>query len=316
MGLKETFQKQGGMKLIKQYVRNGVIGTAVGEFLLLGKDRVALEQLREAVQLKLRKKLEKKYYKVLVDFDKNYDKDCEHKSSNKVWICWFQGIENAPPIVQKCYESIKTNLKDRDVVLITAENMNQYVQFPDYILDKWKSGVITNTHLTDLLRLELLIRYGGTWVDATVFCSANRENIPDYLLDSDLFFYQTLKPGRDGHVIYSSSWYMTARTNNRILMATLELCYEYWKNSNRLMDYYLLHDFFAIVLDFYPVDWHRVIPRDNSTPHILLLRLFDQYDEEMWNAIKGQAPFHKLSYKFKEDDIDNTFYRHIMSGGK
>ena len=33
------------------------------------------------------------------------------------------------------------------------------------------SGQITKTHLSDLLRLELLIRYGGTWIDATVFCT-------------------------------------------------------------------------------------------------------------------------------------------------
>ena len=46
MGLKETFYKQGGWALIKQYLRNGSLLTAICEFILLGKSRTALEILR------------------------------------------------------------------------------------------------------------------------------------------------------------------------------------------------------------------------------------------------------------------------------
>lgn len=49
----------------------------------------------------------------------------------------------------------------------------------------------------------------------------------------------------------------------------------------------------SIVLDMYQDDWKKVVPRDNTTPHILLLRLFEAYDETMWQAIKEQTPFHK-----------------------
>lgn len=314
MGFKETFLKQGGMKLIKQYAQNGVLGTAVAEFILLGKERIALELLREVVQLKVRSKLEREFLSSLDDFDKDYQDYGIHESSDKVWICWFQGMDGAPDIVKKCYKSIKENLTDREVVLITSENMNQYVEFPEFIIDKWKRGVITNTHLSDLLRLELLIKYGGTWMDATVFCSDRRENIPDYLLDSDLFFYQMLKPGRDGHVIYQSSWFITARSNNKILKATLYLCYEYWKRNNRLIDYFLLHDFMSIVLDKYPDDWLKIVPRDNGTPHILLLRLFEKYDDRIWESIKNQTCFHKMSYKFTEEQskLEDTFYKRLF----
>lgn len=311
MGLKETFQKQGGMKLIKQYAKSGSLGTAVGEFALLGKSRTALEILRLSTQLKVKQKLEKKYRATLEAFDKNYDVSLPHECSNKVWICWFQGMENAPALVQKCYKSVKDNLTDRDIVLITSDNMEQFVQFPDYIIDKWKAGIITHTHLTDLLRLELLIRYGGMWLDATVFCSEKCENIPDYFFDSDLFFFQNLKPGRDGNAFYISSWLISAKTNNRVLMATRELCYEYWKKNDSMDDYFLLHAFVSIVLDRYKDEWKTVIPRDNATPHILLLRLFDQYDERMWQAIKTQTSFHKMTYKFEEEETsrEGTFYK-------
>ncbi len=314
MGLKETFQKQGGMKLIKQYAKSGSLGTAVGEFALLGKSRTALEILRLSTQLKAKQKLEKKYRTTLEAFDKRYDVSLPHDSSNKVWICWFQRMENAPALVQKCFDSVKSNLTDREVILITAENMDQYVSFPDYTIEKWKAGVITHTHLTDLLRLELLIKYGGMWLDATVFCSEERDGIPDYFFDSDLFFYQCLKPGRDGHCQYISSWLMSAKTNNKVLMATRELCYEYWKKNNSMDDYFLLHDFMSIVLDKYQDEWKAVIPRDNAAPHVLLLSLFDKYDQGMWSAIKEQTPFHKMTYKFKEEDtkLQDTYYKVIF----
>lgn len=311
MGLKEIFEKQGGLDLVNRYWYGGALFTAVGEFLLLGKSRTALEILRLSATLKTKQKLERRYKGKLIEFDKNWVEP-DHTNSNKIWICWFQGMENAPELVKKCYQSVLTNFADREIVLITSENMKDYVQFPKYILEKWNKGQITHTHMTDLLRLELLIRYGGLWLDATVFCSSS--NIPEYMLNSDLFFFQTLKPGRDGHANYISSWLISAKTNNKILMAVRDLCYQYWRENNRMWDYFLFHEFMSIVLDFYPEDWKQIVPRDNAAPHVLLLRLFDQYDEVIWNAIKKQTPFHKLSYKNcpEHDAFKNTYYKTIL----
>lgn len=311
--LKEILKKNGGISLIKNYCRNHVLLTAICEFLLLGRDRTSLEILRLSVQQKVKIKLRKKYIKKLIRFDKNYIEQ-KKEFSNKIWICWFQGIENAPDIVKKCYNSVKNNLSNKEIILITEKNMSDYVSFPDYIMKKWKAGIITNTHMTDLLRLELLSKYGGMWLDATVFCSRKIEEIPEYYFNSNLFMYQCLKPGRDGHAIYISSWLISAKSNNKILMATQYLCYEYWKKNNKMIDYFLLHDFLSIVLEFYEEDWKKIIPVDNSTPHILLLRLFDKYDEDIWNSIKEQVPFHKLTYKFEKEKMkeEETFYKRLL----
>jgi hypothetical protein len=318
MGLKETFQKQGGMKLLKQYWKGGAFFTAVGEFLLLGKSRTALEILRLSTSLKTKQKLERKYRKELRNFDiewkqKNLDYSLEHKQSNKVWICWFQGMEQAPKLVQKCYQSVQENMPEREIVLITSDNMSDYVQFPDYIQNKINKGIIKGAHLSDLLRLELLVRHGGTWIDSTVYCSSNK--IPTFMLESDLFLFQNLKPGRDGHATVISNWFITATSNNKILSAVLHLLYCYWKEHDELVDYFVFHDFFQIVIETYSAEWNKVIPFSNATPHILLLRLFEQYDDAIWNATVAQTPFHKLSYKFDEEKIliPRTYYEHFMA---
>lgn len=311
MGLKEIFKKQGGMKLLKQYWLSGALFTGIGEFLLLGKSRTALEILRLSTTLKTKQNLERKYKWKLDEFDKSYVEK-EHKESNKVWICWFQGMENAPELVQRCYQSIKENLTDRDIVLITSENMADYVQFPRAIQQKIDNGIIRGAHLSDLLRLELLIRYGGTWIDSTVFCSGSV--IPEYMLDSELFLFQTLKPGRDGHCTVISNWFITAWSNNKILAAVQWLLYRYWEDNDQLWDYFIFHDFFQIVIEKYTEEWSRVVPFCNATPHILLLRMFERYDDVMWKAITNQTPFHKLSYKFNTNDaaLDDTYYKKII----
>lgn len=315
--LKQIFKKQGGVKLLKQYWRSGGLFTALGQFLLLGRSRTALEILRLSAQLKAKQKLQRKFGDHLQAFDQSFDENLPHERGDRVWICWFQGMENAPALVQKCYASICENLADREIVLITAENMLDYVQFPDHILEKWRRGKITNTHMTDLLRLELLIRYGGLWLDATVLCTRKQEQIPGYYFDSDLFFYQCLKPGRDGHSHVCSSWLMSAKTNNKFLMAVRELCYEYWRRYDEMIDYFLLHDFMAICLERYPEQWKRIVPCSNSTPHILLLRLFEPFDEAVWQAACEQTPFHKLSYKFQTEqtDMEGTYYRKLLTDG-
>lgn len=52
MNLKEMFKKQGGIKLLKQYWQGGALFTGIGQFLLLGKSRTALEILRLSTTLK------------------------------------------------------------------------------------------------------------------------------------------------------------------------------------------------------------------------------------------------------------------------
>lgn len=309
--LKNQFKKQGGFNLIKQYIKNHCLFTAINQFVVLGKNRVALEILRLSVQLKTKKRLEKKYKKKLLHFEEEYDSNVKHEISNKIWICWLQGIENAPHIVKKCYDSIKKNFPNKEIIIITEKNIFTYVSFPKFILEKYKKGIITRTHLTDLLRTELLLKYGGMWLDATVLCTMNESKIPDYYFNSDLFLYQELKPGRDGHSTYISSWLISAKTNNKILSATRYLCYEYWKKNNYLLDYFLFHNFLSICLEYYREDWKNIIPVTNSEPHILLLRLFDEYNDDIYNYLIDEIPFHKLTYKFSEEETqkENTFYK-------
>lgn len=309
------FKKAGGFETIKQYSRARVLFFAMSETAILGLSKKSLEIVRLAVTNKIVKRLRKKYRDFICDFKmKNHSE--EKIQSKKVWICWFQGMDNAPDIVKKCYASVKENFKDREIITITEENYRDYVTFPEYIQKKIDSGIISKTHMSDLLRLELLIKYGGTWIDSTVYCSGS--DIPSYILNSDLFLFQCLKPGLDGHATSISSWFVTSCTNHPILMLTRELLYNYWKSHDKMIDYFLIHDFFQLAIEAYPEEWNKVVPFSNSVPHILLLRLFQPYDENIWNATKNMTCFHKLTYKFEESESkkSGTYYDVLLRSEK
>lgn len=306
------FKKVGGIDLLKQYWRSNVLFLAMIETAILGLSKKSLEIVRLAINNRILGNLRKKYRPFIQNYMNNMLIELEHAQTNKVWVCWLQGIENAPELVQKCYQSLQDNLQDKEIILLTEENYRKYVQFPDYIQQKIDNGTITRTHMSDLLRLELLINYGGTWIDATVYCSG--KSYPEYLFESDLFVFQNLKPGLDGHATSISSWFMSACTNNPILLLTRAMLYDYWKKKNNMIDYFLLHDFFQLAIETYPEEWNKVVPFSNSVPHILLLRLFEKYDEKVWNVVKEMTSIHKLTYKFdvKQTEKKNTYYNVIF----
>lgn len=302
------------MKLIKDYWKAGVLGYAVMQMLLTGRSQKSLELLRYGTYLKINKKLKKKYAVALAHCANAYSEEGFLKSkSNKVWVSWMQGVENAPALVQRCYRSLHENLKDREIILITSENLKDYTDMPSWVLEKYEKGLITHTHFSDLLRLELLCKHGGTWIDSTVFCSGG--SIPSYMLDSDLFMFQNLKPGADGSTLNISSWFMTSCANNKVLMAVRELLWEYWKKEDRLIDYFLVHHFIMMALEYYKEDWQKMVQYPNSMPHILLLMLFEPFNQEKWDAVTSVCPFHKLAYKRSEEEMakEGTYYKYIMN---
>lgn len=316
--LGKIFRKVNGFEVLKQYACAGVLGFVLLETAILGTSRKSLEIVRLAADHRVLNKLRRKYRRFTEEYKVFQKKKQETKSmhSHVIWVCWMQGMEQAPALVKRCYESLLENLGDRKIVVITENNYRDYVSFPEHILEKYKKGVITKTHFSDLLRLELLIRYGGTWIDATVLCTGS--GVPEYILNSELFVYQCLKPGRDGHDAVISSWLMTSRSNHPILLLTRALLYRYWETHHYMMDYYLLHDFFQIAAEAYPEEWEKVVPSCSSVPHILLLHLFQPFDVHWLKYITDMTCFHKLSYKFEESDmeLEGTYYRWVLDSDR
>lgn len=231
-----------------------------------------------------------------------------------IWLFWMQGYEHAPLIIKKCMDSVKRNKPlDYEIVILTQENIEQYIHLPNFVWEKYNDGKITITHLSDIIRLELIYRYGGAWIDATVYCS---EKIPLYMLDGDMFMFKSTNIGKS--VLKGSSWWIYAKKGEKIISDARMLLYTYWKKERKLKNYFLLHIVLSKVIDdsSYNRATYRNMPsKCNSDPHNLSAVLAMEYDERVWSIIKSNSSIHKLSYKRKylQGDIYN-FYLALVDG--
>ena len=146
----KIFKKVNGFNVIKQYFKSGVFFFAAFQVLSQGFSKKSLEIVRNSVDNKILKKLRKKYTSYIVkNKQRILNSSINRKSSNKVWVMWLQGMENAPEIVKTCYNSLVNNLTDKNIILLTEENYRNYVTFPDYIQTKIDKGLIGKAHMSD-----------------------------------------------------------------------------------------------------------------------------------------------------------------------
>jgi hypothetical protein len=261
------------------------------------------------------KYLRKRYSYIIKNEKDEHNKQTEY--SDKIWICWFQGKDDAPPLVKQCINAAENVFKDKEVVIIDDGNFRQYADFPEYILKKYEKKIITRTHLSDLLRVAVLTKYGGLWLDSTVLCTA--KEVPAYIDKTPLFLYKEICLDRSGTPpIAASSWLIYSCKNNDIVKAARDMLYEYWKRENELKNYYAIHLFFRIAADKFKKQWHAVPVYNNINPHIMQFELFEEYSEARWNEYMKFSDFHKLSRHIDDKIKSNKFtnYDYIMNDFK
>lgn len=232
-----------------------------------------------------------------------------------VWVCWLQGMEQAPLIVKRCVESLRANLPNKKIIILDKDNLFDYVDFPDYIVEKWRKGIIGPAHFTDLLRLELLIKYGGYWVDATVLCTDGR--IFPYIEAEPLFLYSFFYFDFNPEIMQLNNWFIYSCTNNNILCLTRELLYAYWKEKNRAVNYFIFHIMMTLALDYYEEEYKKIPIISQADAHVLAAYIFDRYEQRKYELLKSQTGIHKLSTRFDPERMTEkgTFYDVVIEQG-
>jgi hypothetical protein len=257
---------------------------------------------------KVKNRLKRKYYKyssinpVGLEFGKV-------KVNNPVWVYWKQGLEQAPKIVKCCLNSIKENA-GKNVIIITDDNVEQYVRFPTYITEKVSNGTMSTAAFSDLLRFSLLEHYGGTWIDSTVYLT---DELPEYIEKSNLFAYQD-SFGLICNPALMSVWLLHSTPNNKIIRETRNIAFEYWRNENYVIEYLLPYIILTMVLEEHPEELSSIPYANSDYTHLMLENINEPYNEDLMNHIMNLSSVHKLSYKLKDDAYKNkeNFYHKIV----
>lgn len=294
---RNIWDKVGGADVVRQVFREHMATSTVLTTLAVGTSRKGLEIVRDVMELKLYQRISKKMEGDLPELKEQVEREFAAspvKHNDTIWTLWLQGEDQAPEIVRNCFASMRHHLPGKQIVVLDEHSMRDVVDMPKHIVEKYEAGIISRTHFSDLLRLELMTSLGGTWADSTVWFSG-RPNA--FITESDLFLFQNLKPGLDGKSISISSWLITAQAPSRILLLTKDLLYRYWNRYDRMDDYFIFHYLMQLAIETYPEEWGNVVPSSNSTPHVLLLRLDEPFNQTVFDGVCQQTSVHKLTYK-------------------
>lgn len=324
------FRQFGGMRLVWQYAKLGALWPAVKAGVKCLVKGQSFKGIYPEVLKRVEPFLVKRYAPLVSCFKSqvssegantnctNDTNEIPHQVRNEeprtIWWCWLQGLAAAPAIVKACHNSL-IQLTGYSLVVIDNTNWREYVELPGYIVEKWEKGRIPAALFSDLLRVELLIRYGGTWIDSTVLFTGYGTQIPQIAqkyLEADLFVFQYTKQGNVPVSI--SNWFISACKNNEVLMVLREMLYAYWKDYDCVLDYYIFHLFFAMNSKEYSEQMAAMPYAQSQNSLVLLHHWGEKFEQGKWDKLTSQVCFHKLAFRVSDEVKNNkeNYYNHIL----
>lgn len=144
-----------------------------------------------------------------------------------IYSLWFSrdGIE-IPPTSKACFEQwLKLN-PEYDLRILGWQDVENILDGFPVPLEK-----MTPQAISDLVRIHVLAKAGGVWVDASVFplCSLSSW-LPAKVADTGFFAFE--RPAKDRPV---ASWFIAAAPRNFLIQRWLEEVQRYWFKPRSLL---------------------------------------------------------------------------------
>lgn len=135
-----------------------------------------------------------------------------------IWTYWHD--LTPPKSVQICLASWHKNNSDYEIRLLNKETINTYLvdfNFQDY-------NVENLANLSDIIRLKLLVKYGGIWLDASVFLNKGIDCYLEILESNqlDLLCFMGLDHNNLSDLPITESWFLITKKNNELIIKWLE----------------------------------------------------------------------------------------------
>ena len=166
------------------------------------------------------------------------DKATDAAVNNNIFTIWFekkqdgfdakgQGEDGVSSLalVKLCVQSMRQKNPTRNVVLITDENVNEWLTPEDLwnshfasassVIDNWTKGCATLAQISDVLRVFLIYKYGGVYIDATCLALAD---FSSFVTNWDKVNAFELRQWRgEGGGKYIEPWFSAAAAKNEFM---------------------------------------------------------------------------------------------------
>lgn len=240
--------------------------------------------------------LKKKYGAFLAERQSRYSQG-EQEQNFPIWIMWWQGEEKAPEIVKTCIQSIRKHANGHPVHIIHSENYQDFIQLEPVIMDQVRSGVISLTHFSDIIRMNLLAEHGGFWVDSTIFCT---REISGEAFDRPIFTIRN--PGASKRNISRCEWTgfaMYGWKGGKLFCLMRDFFNRYWQEHDCLVEYFLIDFGIRLIYDTCPDVREQIcrIPVNNQHWDYLQDHFREAYGGSLSDLDTGDTWLYKLTWK-------------------
>ncbi len=240
----------------------------------------------------------------------------KQKLQEYAFTLWLQGEQQAPPIVKACIQSMRAHI-ELPLKVLDENTIFDWISLPDHIMEKWRKGLITRTHFSDICRIELLYEHGGIWADATDFFTAP---VTPLIMQEDFFIFMAgSNIKRGGTHAFVQSCFIRAAKGHPLLGMWREFLFHYWEKENNLIDYFTLHFLFRYLVennDEAARLFSKMPKIDQDPTHVLFCVYRDApYSPEFYEKLTKPAFFQKTTYKDKsaKNPIPGTMAEFIIS---
>lgn len=219
--------------------------------------------------------------------------------------------------MKACLASQKRCLSTGEHRALSVEIYHKWVEIPEFIEQKYKKGIIPAALFSDILRLVVLKKYGGIWMDASVLCTGFDNEVLKKQWDSIMGSELTIPRyyARGAKVATGlSNWFIAARPNNVIISAVYDMLVAYWRDFDCAIDYYMMHLFLGMALKA-SMGVENKMPKLNSRYCFLLGNsLKMDFDKGAWDDLIAHVGIHKLNYRKAEEASrnNNGYYWHVL----
>ncbi|AZO55832.1 MULTISPECIES: capsular polysaccharide synthesis protein [unclassified Mesorhizobium] len=235
-----------------------------------------------------------------------------------IWMLWLQGIETAPQIVKACVNSWQRMNPGWTIQILAKGNLADFLpdlSDPNSIL----SRPLSDAAYSDIVRIELLCRYGGVWVDATCYCLQPLDEWLDSVMSEGFFAFERPAPSR-----MLSSWFLAASQSSYLIYEWRRLVHQHWQNRADDPDYFWFHHLFGQAYQNsrkFRVLWDQVPKISAGGPHIFapyetrLLGAMSEEDREIVSLAK--IPILKLTHKVDHSAVrEGSIYQFLCNFGR
>lgn len=211
-----------------------------------------------------------------------------------VWILWFQGWDVAPKVALDVRRSWVDYNPEWTVRSLSDSDLPSLIPG---VMEALPEG-LSEAARSDVVRLNLLSKYGGVWADATMLCMRPLED----------WVYPALEPS--GFWMYHgdqndkgpNSWFIVSQKGSYMIDRWRDACDRYWKSRSEPHDYLWMDSLFRDLLSSDPefeAQWDRVpfVSCEAFGEAHALNGRYSEIDTEIQEALRKSPPYAlKLSH--------------------